>query len=61
MYDTSKFKLTFPLSNGVSFELKDPLFRSENLFKQGNFFVKHPVDRELTGSVTEITYLWENT
>ena len=43
MYDTSKFKLIFPLSNGVSFELKDPLFRSENLFKQGNFFVKHPV------------------
>ena len=43
MYDTSKFKLTFPLSNGVSFELKDPLFRSENLFEQGNFFVKHPV------------------
>ena len=43
MYDTSKFKLTFPLSNGVSFKLKDPLFRSENFFKQGNFFVKHPV------------------
>ena len=42
---TSKFKLTFPLSNGVSFELKDPLFRSENLFKQGNFFVKHPVEK----------------
>ena len=45
MYDTSKFKLTFPLSNGVSFELKDQLFRSENLFKQGNFFVKHPVSQ----------------
>ena len=43
MYDTSKFKLNFPLSNGVSFMLKYPLFRSENIFKQGNFFLKHPV------------------
>ena len=41
MYDTSKFKLTFPLSNGVSFMLKYPFFRSENI-QTGKLFSETP-------------------
>ena len=47
MYDTSKFKLAFPLYDAKRLFQKLPILFEKINLKEGNFFVNHPVSSEM--------------